>query len=360
MPINPLPENIYDLGFDKNLVRNPVTDSTLVYNSVDGLTQAPVVQFGSISNSNPASSFPTGTSSGYLANLAGGFGGSGTDGDLIISSGTTTIDLASAAMVTKNYRSISITGTAALAFSNANANGSIVVLKSQGNVTINSSTVPVIDLRSFGAPGGASPGSNSNGNPGSDGNGNITAPIGGSRGLVGSGAAGGAGGLGSLLTSLSGLKSVKLVAGSGGGSGGSSTVGGLGGAGGRGGGALYIECRGTYLCSSTINVAGAVGSAGTNGSGAGAAASGGGGGGSSKAGTAGASADVGGAFTDAGGGGGGGGGGGTIIILYNVLNSDTGTYTVSGGAGGSAGNAGGAGGAGSSGYSIRELNTNFV
>src|ERR1035437_3459937 len=51
------------------------------------------------------------------------FGGTGADGALAISSGTTTIDCANAAKVIKNYSSISITGTGTLAFSNPNTNG---------------------------------------------------------------------------------------------------------------------------------------------------------------------------------------------------------------------------------------------
>lgn len=67
------------------------------------------------------------------------FGGDGSDGALNISSGTTTIDAGSAKLVIKNYTSISITGTAKLTISNPNANGTILILKSQGDVTITSS-----------------------------------------------------------------------------------------------------------------------------------------------------------------------------------------------------------------------------
>ena len=54
------------------------------------------------------------------------FGGTGADGALSITSGTTTIDCANAAVVIKNYTSISITETGALAFSNPNTNGTTV------------------------------------------------------------------------------------------------------------------------------------------------------------------------------------------------------------------------------------------
>lgn len=79
------------------------------------------------------------------------FGGDGSDGVLNISSGTTTVDLNSAAIVYKNYTSISITGTGQLAFSNPNTNGTYVVLRSKGNFTVTSSTSPAIDVSGMGA-----------------------------------------------------------------------------------------------------------------------------------------------------------------------------------------------------------------
>ena len=94
------------------------------------------------------------TIDGVVLETQGTFGGDGSDGALSISSGTTTIDLSSAAITIKNYTSISITGTGALAFSNPATTGSIVILKSQGNVTITSSATRAIDLRSLGIPGG--------------------------------------------------------------------------------------------------------------------------------------------------------------------------------------------------------------
>src|SRR4029077_12940877 len=82
------------------------------------------------------------------------FGGTGTDGALAATSGVTTIDLGNAAYFVKNYLSISITGTASLAFINPGANGTIVVLKSQGAVTLTSLTAPMIDCSSLGSAGG--------------------------------------------------------------------------------------------------------------------------------------------------------------------------------------------------------------
>ncbi len=86
------------------------------------------------------------------------FGGTGADGAL---SGTTVIDLGSAQVVVKNYTSISITGTQTITFTNPHANGTIVILKSQGNVTLTSSATPNIDLRGIGAIGATTRGGTS-------------------------------------------------------------------------------------------------------------------------------------------------------------------------------------------------------
>lgn len=283
------------------------------------------------------------------------FGGDGSDGALSIGSGTTTIDIAGALSITKNYTSISITGTGKLAFSNPHASGSIIVLKSQGAVTITSTNNPAIDVSSLGATGGA--GSVSSGTAGTTGTQGVSNIILRTNGGVGGGdgsiSAGGTGGavVGLYTTSL--IKAVPLFAGAGGGGAGLGTAGqysnggggggsgetagtdftagannngaGAAGAGGRGGGALYIECGGAYNCTGIITAAGGAGTAGsaTNGSG------------------------------------GGGGAGGTIIVLYTSLTADTGTYTVSGGAGGAASGGGHAGGAGAAGKAIRATNTEF-
>ena len=87
----------------------------------------------------------------YVDLTKGTFGGDGSDGELSITSGTTTIDLGSANLVVKNYTSISITGTGALAFSNPASDGTVIILKSKGNVVLTSSTNPLIDLRGMGA-----------------------------------------------------------------------------------------------------------------------------------------------------------------------------------------------------------------
>ena len=242
------------------------------------------------------------------------FGGDGTDGALSITSGTTTIDLANAAVVVKNYTSISITGTGKLAFSNPNTNGTIIVLKSQGNVTLTSSQTPMIDASALGAAGGAAVtnnGTNSNGNSGSA----AYSPI----FLVGAGGAG----VHNTTTAVSGgtigaqsksqnvnlLRYTIVAPGSGGGSGASSDVASsnaVSGKGGKGGAGLIIECNGAwnFTTASGISVAG---EAGGNGSYAGSRG-----------------------YAQ----GGSGGGGGTFIALYKTLTANSGTVTVTGGAAG--------------------------
>lgn len=251
------------------------------------------------------------------------FGGTGADGALSITSGATNIDLGGAATLIKNYTSISITGTGSLTFTNPHANGTVIVLKSTGAVTLTSSATPMIDCSALGATAATDGISNAINliNKGAAG-GNGTSSV------VGASGAGGVGNSSFTHFFTGGLigKFIRLSVGAGGNSGGLGGVGSAaGGAGGRGGGALLIECAGAlnFTTASGISVAGANGSAGT-------------GGGNSQG----------------GGGGGGGGAGGTAIILYNTLTSASGTITISGGTGGTGGtgqsgaNAGGAGGAG--------------
>ena len=286
------------------------------------------------------------------------FGGTGADGALSISSGTTTINCAGAAVVVKNYTSISITGTGKLAFSNPNVNGTTIVLKSQGAVTITSSTNPAIDVGSMGASGGASVGSGNTGsgvvsggaggssiaNSGSNsGNSSGATGIGtngntGNTGLSFVRAPGGGGGVGPpgvntalggitpgfLLTAGISMKFVPLCPGGGGGSGAGAVQnsGQTSGVGGAGAGALYIECGGALNFTGTINANGAQGGA--------------------------ASAAQSGA--------GGGGGAGVVVVLYATLTANTGTINVTGGAGGSTGTSAGAGG---NGISYVGANTEF-
>lgn len=250
------------------------------------------------------------------------FGGSGIDGALTISSGTTTIDLGGNMFVTKNYSSISITGTGKLAFSNPHANGTVVFLKSSGNVTLTSSETPMLDLRGVGA------------DVATDG---ITfwssAPT---KGANASGASAGSGGTQATAyfnnyNYYAGINAFTTGSGSGTGGTGGTATGGAGGAGKRGGGAMILECAGSFNFTTTngISVAGQNGDNGANG----------------------------GVTPGAGGGGGGGGSaGGSFVAIYKTLTANSGSVVVTGGTGGTrgtgttgaTGTGGGGGGGGAS------------
>ena len=262
----------------------------------------------------------TGTGSIVRSSVTTGiqkFGGTGSDGALSISSGTTTINLGATAYVEKNYTSISITGTGVLAFSNPHANGTTIVLRSQGNVTLTSSTAPMLDASGMGAATltqAASLGESAS-----------TIAAVGTVGSAGANASGGAAGAAysvlalELYTDSSNKllkRIVNLYPGSGGATGANgyvrAGVAGTGGAGGRGGGALYVECAGAlnFTTASGISVAGASGSNGTTATGT----------------------------CATGGGGGSGGRGGMFVMLYNTLTANSGTVNISSGAGGNGGN----------------------
>ena len=235
------------------------------------------------------------------------FGGSGADGALSISSGTTTIDLGGAAIFVKNYTSISITGSGKLAFSNPHTNGTIIILRSQGDVILTSSQAPMIDCSGLGTNFGAGGPNAGAGGSGPEPNSNFiyTTDMGGGGGNNASSAGQGGKAKPRIITStiISGF--IPIICGTGGGGGGGSSGGGAGagGDGGRGGGALYIECAGAwnFTTSGGISVAGKDGSPGTSGNGAG---------------------------------GGGGGSGGMFYALYNTLTANSGSVTVSAGSGG--------------------------
>lgn len=242
------------------------------------------------------------------------FGGDGSDGALSISAGTTTIDLGGAKQVIKNYSSISITGTGKLAFTNPHANGTLITLKSLGDVTLTSSTTPNIEASGLGSSGGTV------GTPGTNGNFVLDASnhFGDNAVMAsaGTGAAGaGGGGGGSLVVGSDGSNAPA----------GSSVKG--------NGGAVYSNLffytvlDVFYLFRKALFTA--VGSGGG----------------------AGASGEP---AANSAGGGGGGGGGGQVLILYNSLTANSGTISTNGGAAGAAGvvmggatvGAGGAGGRG--------------
>jgi hypothetical protein len=268
-----------------------------------------------------------------------GFGGTGADGALAISSGTTVIDAANAKYVLKNYSSISITGTAKLAFINPHPTGTFICLKSKGDVVLTSSTSPMIDASGMGAAGAPGIPYNSNdfrGGTGSDGLGIGLIKTKGGTNDGDNGSLGGAVGELSLGSQLQSSRTVLAeyadnFVGGGGGSGGcscsSSTSFGTTGKGGNGGGALVIECAGAWSFTTTggISVAGAVG-------------------------VAPIPVGGGGVYYV---GGGGGGGGGYCAVLYSSVQNNSGTVTVDGGLGGaplfsgqSPGRGGGGGGSG--------------
>ncbi|MFA5050947.1 MAG: hypothetical protein WC499_02430 [Patescibacteria group bacterium] len=244
------------------------------------------------------------------------FGGNGADGALNVSSGTTNIDLGGLAYVIKNYTYISITGTGKVTFSNPNANGTIIVLKSQGDVTLTSSQAPMLDASGMGATGGAT-------NTTGDGeNGNTANYIFGgdsSNGKLGTGGSRSGGGAGVIYTTknIYGITQqhiyrkwgLWITAGSGGGSGGVDVGNAVGGAGGNGGGGLVIECAGAWNFTTALGI--------------------------SVAGKNGADSTIG-TGNSNGAGGGGGGAGGMCVILYNTLTANSGTINISGGNGGNA------------------------
>ena len=282
-----------------------------------------------------AATFTSITIGGYVQTTRGTFGGDGSDGALSVSSGTTTIDLGGLPMVTKQYSSISITGTGKVAFTNAHANGTIVIFKS-GNTTITSSTVPCLDASAIG------------GNISTSGvnildsdihyGGNGTAG-GNAQQVQQNGANGTGGSAGPIVTTnsvfyittttkLNTFRSYILACGSGSGTSAGGGTGGTGngpgggsGTSGRGGGVLVIECAGAWNFTTTngISVAGQSGTNGTNGTTDNADDQGGGGGG---------------------GAGGSGGSAGMFLGIYNTLTANTGTVNVSGGNGGNGGNGG--------------------
>lgn len=272
--------------------------------------------------------------------IAPHFGGTGTDGALAISSGTTTIALGTNNYYEKNYTTISLTGTGALNFSSAatSTSGITVVLKSQGACTFTSSSMTMIDVRWLGGGQGTgwdALGTATNSFPGMGGGG------GGSTG--GKGADGGAsftttaalaiGGNGGVqLPALASSTLLALPGGNGGGGGGGSGASsGAGGVGGRGGGGIYIECGGGYTFTTGGFMAkGADGAA----SGAGTGSNGGGGGG--------------------------GGAGGNIFVRAASIVSDSGTYTTTAGNGGTGNGSGGSGATAAAGSHLEVINsTNF-
>ncbi len=257
-------------------------------------------------------------------------GGNGFNGPLFINSGTQTINLANASYVIKNYSALGITGSGALAFSNPNTSGTVVIIKVQGDCSLTSTAIPMIELSGFGAAGGISvtniSGNSTSGDPGTTGKGLIYV-TGGGNGWSQAGGNGVNSALPVFTPTISSFnhptffsKYGMISPGAGGASGGVSGNGGTGvytsGQGGRGGAGFVLEVGGAL----NFTKANGISVRGTNGLNA-ALISG----------------------TNNGSAGGAGGGGGMALITYGSAVSVVGTVKVSGGTPGTA-TAGGVGG----------------
>jgi len=316
------------------------------------------------------------------------FGGDGSDGDLHVTSGTTTLDAAGAEILVKNYENLTIDASTILTISNKHANGTILHLKVRGNAVINGK----IDMKGMGGSGGTAITATSTGNNGYNGTGALnpgfniaarstSAPNGaiyinfahyGCGGGTGSpatssakysGGGGGGGGAsagsdgeskystsstttfgwpgiggqkahgadGGYLTVING-RFILVACGGGGGSGGNAKNTMTSGAGGNGGGALLLEVKGNL----TFGAASIVDLSGNNGGNA-----------------------TGSDSYGAGGGGGGGGGIGKAVYGGTLTNSGL-TKTVTAGTGGTSVSSAGAGAAGGAGSFDIVKNTVFA
>jgi len=79
--------------------------------------------------------------------------GDGSDGDLIISTGTTNIDLGGQKVFIKKYRDLKITGNAKLTFSNPHDDGTLIVFLVARDCELTSNASDTIDLRNLGGLG---------------------------------------------------------------------------------------------------------------------------------------------------------------------------------------------------------------
>jgi len=267
------------------------------------------------------------------------FGGTGVDGALNVTSGTTTLNLAT--QTEWNYTSVTIASGAALTFTGGTSGTIVPVIKVQGNFS-NAGFISTKGLGPAGGSGGAgnsadysagTAGGNGStstypfvdntypypGGAGGGGQGQLAGPTGGSGGSAGS--------LGAKNATYFFPYVMNGSSGGGGGGGGGSTISGTAGGGGAGGAGslgLYIEVAGNVSNTGVIELSGVNGTAGTNGIGNGSNS-----------------------WCDGSGGGGGGGGAGSLILKYNGTYSNTGSMLAnagSAGSGGSPSNTGGGGG----------------
>jgi len=232
------------------------------------------------------------------------FGGTGVDGELNATTGTTTISADSASVLVKNYTSLNISSGAELDVSNLGTNGTLLILKVQNNCTITGD----INLKGVGGDSATDGFSIIDG---------ATNHNGGNGGNGGNDSVGTAGSLGALLTDKQLYtmtdkyrlyrKHIILAVGSGGGNGGNGyPTGSAGGNGGRGGGGLIIECGGYLSFTGNVYIDGEDGDD--------------------------AATTV--SASSSGGAGGGGGSAGMALILYNNLTVNSGSISATGGDGG--------------------------
>jgi hypothetical protein len=233
------------------------------------------------------------------------YGGTGSDGALTATSGNTNISVSSASLFVKNYSSISITGSGSFTFTTPATNGTVILLRVTGAVTLTSSATPMLDASGMGGAGGASV-SSTLGNPGNAGNGYLFPSNG---GIPGNGSSAGTGGAAITLAGLANStysqylsRYVGLFVGAGGASGSTGNAATTG-AGGNGGGCLIIEAVGAwnFTTSTGISVGGKTGGNSVSSTGAGGA----------------------------------GGGGGFFLAVVGSISANTGTITISGGSAGS-------------------------
>jgi hypothetical protein len=254
------------------------------------------------------------------------FAGDGSDGDLSISSGTTTLTAVDN-LVVRNYDNLTISGSAIL-----DCQGQINIIRVRGTLTMSGGTIRANGTGGAGAPTGGGDGSSGKNLFDLD---VFIRGLTGQERVISGNSTGGAGGASATFLRSLAPHIIRSSTGAGAGSGGGG--GGVRGAGGSGGGILIIECSNFNFTGGTISANGSNGG----------------------------NASVGGAGTGSGAGGGGGGGGGTVVVVYDVLTSNTGTLQANGGNGGNGANhaggggsssSGGAGGGGGGGYTVNGAN----
>jgi len=79
--------------------------------------------------------------------------GDGSDGDLIITTGTTTLNLNNQQVFIKQYRNLKITGNANLTFTNPHSKGTLIVFLVSEDCELTSNATNSIDLRNLGGEG---------------------------------------------------------------------------------------------------------------------------------------------------------------------------------------------------------------